>query len=314
MMDIRVQAIKKGTAYMNVWMYVIREFEDAIDDCENGCIACNDDPVHAWDEGVAFYAGSLAGTSPNDAGGKLIWALAEKRCANYKTCGPNGTRQRRPGSRCGAINTLVTTAKVNNDLLFEFNKGRDALQAGKCAEVRPITRKVVSLMTIPLIQGTMRYARYIAVGDIDGDALGEAAVFAASVLPMVHACSPADAKIIDDHTKLGQTNMPKSGAEADHQLKRFTDVKEAFERNYACMGISCADVGGLFGNVGPARTTSRARRRARTPTTTRRPRRRRRCRRLPRPLWRRSRRTSRRAPSSASSSRRSSLSSPSSAS
>ena len=29
----RVDAVKKGTAYMNTWMYVIREFEDAIDDC-----------------------------------------------------------------------------------------------------------------------------------------------------------------------------------------------------------------------------------------------------------------------------------------
>jgi hypothetical protein len=56
--NTRIEAIKKGTAYMNVWMYVIREFEDAIGDCTVGCIACNDDPVHAWDEGVAFYIGS----------------------------------------------------------------------------------------------------------------------------------------------------------------------------------------------------------------------------------------------------------------
>ena len=29
----RKEAVKKGTAYMHVWMYAIREFEDAIDDC-----------------------------------------------------------------------------------------------------------------------------------------------------------------------------------------------------------------------------------------------------------------------------------------
>jgi hypothetical protein len=33
----RTEAIKKGTAYMNVWMYVIRELEDAIDDCVEEC-------------------------------------------------------------------------------------------------------------------------------------------------------------------------------------------------------------------------------------------------------------------------------------
>ena len=57
----RTEAIKKGTAYMNIWMYVIREMEDALDDCKEGCTLenCNDDPVHAWDEAVAFYTGSL---------------------------------------------------------------------------------------------------------------------------------------------------------------------------------------------------------------------------------------------------------------
>merc|ERR1719311_942714 len=38
----RVQIAKKTSAYMNVWMYVVREFEDAIDDCKAGCIDCND--------------------------------------------------------------------------------------------------------------------------------------------------------------------------------------------------------------------------------------------------------------------------------
>merc|ERR1719460_2522609 len=30
----RKEAVKKGTAYMHAWMYAIREFEDAIDDCQ----------------------------------------------------------------------------------------------------------------------------------------------------------------------------------------------------------------------------------------------------------------------------------------
>ena len=42
---------------MNIYMYVICEFYDAIDDCQNGCINCNNDPVHARDKGVAFYIG-----------------------------------------------------------------------------------------------------------------------------------------------------------------------------------------------------------------------------------------------------------------
>ena len=75
--DARVEAVKKGTAYMNVWMYAVREFENAIDDCETCTTNCNQhstnsDSVHAWDEGVAFYTGSLEGTAyGGDGDGKL---------------------------------------------------------------------------------------------------------------------------------------------------------------------------------------------------------------------------------------------------
>merc|ERR1719299_78816 len=118
--DARVQIVKKTTAYMNVWMYVIREFEDAIADCKAGCIDCNDDPVHAWDEGVAFYAGSLEGTDGSGSG-KMIYALADKRCKNFGTC------------------TSENGGSYVNAALFKlFDKGKVALQQGKCDEVKPL--------------------------------------------------------------------------------------------------------------------------------------------------------------------------------
>ena len=64
--------------------------------------------------------------------------------------------------------------------------------------------------------------------------------------PMVHACSAEDAKIIDDHTKLGQDRGTPPGTGKATKPAQFTDVKAAFERNYACLGIKCADVGGLW--------------------------------------------------------------------
>merc|ERR1719258_244364 len=46
--QFRQQMIKKGAAYMAVWMYVLHEFEDAIADCTTGDVTANDDSVHAW--------------------------------------------------------------------------------------------------------------------------------------------------------------------------------------------------------------------------------------------------------------------------
>merc|ERR1719159_1248574 len=88
---MRGELVKKGIAYQGVWMYVLHEFEDAIGDCLNGNIFDNDahnaagDSPHAWDEGWAFYAGSLEGTD-GSGDGQMLHQLAEKRCKDFGTC------------------------------------------------------------------------------------------------------------------------------------------------------------------------------------------------------------------------------------
>ena len=217
------EVIKKGTAYMHIWMYVIREMEDALDDCKEGCAldGCNDDPVHAWDEGVAFYTGTLEGRD-GQGSGKLFYALADKRCMNFKTCGING-------------DSIDGTSRVNIEVFQQFKRGLRSLEEGKCSATRPIKERIEQLMAVPLIQGTLRYAFFQESkgGGTEKDE-AEGAVFAASVLPLVHACSEEDAEIIYDIMKVGSNEND------------FQAVKEAFERNYKCMGITCEDVGGLY--------------------------------------------------------------------
>lgn len=93
-------------------------------------------------------------------------------------------------------------------------------------------------MTIPLIQGTLRYAY---VQDIQNDkrekAHAEGATFAAAVLPLIHACSADDAQVIFANMKVDSNTIGTVS---------FKVVKSAFERNYQCLGITCADVGGLL--------------------------------------------------------------------
>eukprot|EP00965_Chrysotila_dentata_P207958 6184425-Pleurochrysis_carterae.AAC.1 len=141
--DTRREAAQKGTAYMGVWMYVIREFEDAIDDCNAGTPSDNANAAHAWDEGVAFYTGSLEGTDGTGAG-TLLYALADKRCAETKTCGRNG-------------NSDSGTSKVNIDILAQFALGQMTINLEECSAVRPILDRIVQLMTVPLVQGSLRY-------------------------------------------------------------------------------------------------------------------------------------------------------------
>jgi len=212
----RIECAKKGSAYWSVWMYVIREMEDAVTDCKSGCEFCNNAPVHAWDEAVAFYAGSLEGKS-GDESGKLLYRLAEKRCKNYKTCEGDISR-------------------VNKDILREFSEGKRKFDQGKCDEVHPIKKKIIQLMTIPLIQGTLRYAYKIARGEGTPKEKAEGVAFLGAIVPQLYACSRKDAEIVTQHMWIdGDMKASKDG---------FKTVKEAFQRNYECLGLTCADIGG----------------------------------------------------------------------
>jgi hypothetical protein len=212
---------------MNVFMYVIREMEDALDDCKDGCdIAnCNDDPVHAWDEAVAFYTGSLE-LLDGSGSGVLMHQLADKRCANFKTCGDLASE-------------TSGTSHANLEIFRQFKDGQRQLVQGQCSAARANKERIEQLMAIPLIQGTIRYA-YITDTELEpGEkADAEGAVFAAAVLPLVNACSEDDADIIYRNMKTGQNGSAN-----------FKHVKQAFERNYDCMGIRCADIGGLYNSA-----------------------------------------------------------------
>jgi hypothetical protein len=219
----RTEAIKKGSSFMNIWMYVIRELEDALDDCQEGCTIenCNDDPVHAWDEGVAFYTGSLEGSDGSEDG-VLIYALADKRCENFKTCGD--------------LADLETgTSHINIEIFRQFRVGARKINAGECSSARENKEAIEHLMAVPLIQGTLRYAYITDTEPYSEKAEAEGATFAAAVLPLVHACNEEAAQTIYDNMKVGQNGSAN-----------FGQVKQAFESTYGCLNVRCEDVGGLW--------------------------------------------------------------------
>jgi len=221
--DGRDQVIKKATGYMVIWMYVIRELEDALDDCKEQCTIenCNDDPVHAWDEAVAFYTGSLEG-SDGSGSGKLAYALADKRCGNFNTCGNMGDQNTGP-------------SKVNLEIFRNFNIGQAKLGKGECASARVESDNIQMLMLIPLIQGTLRYAWKTDMDPYSEKAEAEGTVFALAVVPAVYACDNEAGEIISKNLVVGQQGTCD-----------FYAVKAAFESTYECLGIDPAMVGGLY--------------------------------------------------------------------
>merc|ERR1719159_1937261 len=150
----------------------------------------------------------------------MIHALADKRCKNFGTCSAaNG------GSA------------VNEALFKEFNAGKVALQQGKCDDVAPIKKRIVELMSVPLVQGSLRYAYKVAKLQGGSKEFAESAAFSAAILPRIHNCDADAAKIISDNMNIDSASQMGAGFEA---------VRAAFEKTYACLGITCAHVGGLI--------------------------------------------------------------------
>ena len=229
-LDGRREGAKRGSVYLNVYMYVLREFEDTIDNCKDEYISRNiaaaDASFHAWDKGVAFYTGSLEGKI-GASDGKLLHALADKRCANYKTCGNDGDE-------------LEGISKINYLLGDQFDLGQNRINYNNCGALRPIVDRIADLMSVPMIQGTLRYAYKVDVQGGDEKEKAAGAVFMAAVIPRVHACNQEDAAIIYENMKIGAFTT-------DYKM-----VKKAFERNYDCMGVNGALVGGLWNSTANA--------------------------------------------------------------
>lgn len=220
--------IPMATRDLNMWMYIAREFEDALDDCNKGCASdqCNAEKVNSWDEGIAFYTGSLEGRDGSGEG-VLLYALADELCVEFKTCGEAG-------------DALVGTSHVNTQIFQLSESAVKLLMAEQCDETRVYKEEIIGWMTVPLVQGLLRTAYSCSRGehnDEEFDVLkAEAAAFASSIVPILHHCNAEDAAYVQEQLAYA----------TDDNNHDFTAIKETLERNYECMGVTCEQVGGLW--------------------------------------------------------------------
>lgn len=220
--DGRLEAMTKASAYMSIFMQCIREMEEALGLCQS---AEDDTPgVHSWDAAVAFYTGSLEGTS-GSGHGVLMYSLADKQCQNFKTCGANS-------------NLESGTSYVNLQVFDEFRAGQLKVKQRDCDGAKSSKERIVQLMTIPLIQSTLLAAHIQSTGRLTTESVeAEGATFAGAVLPFIYDCGEQgrkDAAVIYENMKTG------------HQTTHFDSVQNAFENSYQCLGITCSEVGGIW--------------------------------------------------------------------
>ena len=213
--------MSKGSAYLNIWMEVIRHLNEAVVDCRSGV----QDAVSAVDKAVAYYAGSR--TIEGNSEGVLLYALAETLALQMNNMG---------------------FALVNVDIFREFKSIQANLLANEtalCDQVERSKEYIVTMMMVPMIQSIMRSAYMQGTEppteQEDSEKIdAEGATFASTMLPFIHSCESRAAEIIHSHMKLGV-------------IANFSEVQEVLESTYTCLNITSEQVG-IVANMTP--TTS----------------------------------------------------------
>jgi hypothetical protein len=242
--DFRKEVVQKGIVYLNVFPYVIWEMQDAINDCNTGDVDMNDNSVHAWDEAVAFYTGSLEGVSPGGNNGldscedgkcELQFMLADKRCTNFGTCTADYDD-----------NDFAGYSKVNRDIFTLFTAGRDQIlgsfHTGECPNITDTMNEISGLMLIPFVQGVQRYLYKTSVQSVPtAKEAGELFAFASAVLPFIDQVDQDAAEMLYERAW-----------ELDYETHEWVDIKHAIEGTYRSLGVgagvgvvTCAQVGEL---------------------------------------------------------------------
>jgi hypothetical protein len=235
------EVLKKGLSYTAQVAESLQLGQKARDEAEAGCQFKRDGcprVIEAWDGAAAVYVGSLEGTDGNNdvegTYGKAPYALADKRCRNYKNCGPGLDED-----------TKDVTSNINTKILSLFSAGSLAAWEGDYKQLDNYIRLISNKAAVPLIQGTLRY--YWRLSNEEGPntfsvldkEVGEGGAFIFGVLPKLWACSSRGAKQAEGQTKIG-------GGIAGVSAVDFQIVKLSFECNYRCLGITCEEVGSLF--------------------------------------------------------------------
>merc|ERR1719178_75495 len=156
----------------------------------------------------------------------MIHTLAEKRCKDFGTC----------------ANGREGPATSNRLALMSTELGRDKILIAECSSVVEEFDDIVDQMTVPLVQGMLKYAFKADPANAQGSCTdgncdkewAEGWAFAAAVLPRLNYCSKTVAQFVKDNLNTSTTSQMSGG---------FATLKTHVESTYPCLGITCADVG-----------------------------------------------------------------------
>ncbi|CAB9498002.1 expressed unknown protein [Seminavis robusta] len=200
----------EGAIVLNVWMAVAHELHSVL----RGCRSNNQDEMNgALDRATALWIGADQIRGDN-LEGHLLYNLAELAGELF-------------GQDEGE-------SRVNTGIMQEINSIQFNIASGTCAqqggyvEMRDKIRKVLSFMTVPLVQTLIHHIVQIQ----NEGASDMVELYALALLPRVAACEPTKYKRMLEWMVFNSLTI-------ENQLNAIETVQDIF----SCLDVTCADIG-----------------------------------------------------------------------
>ena len=213
----RVELTVRGLQCLVMYMAVMEKMNFAMKKCDS---SDSQGAVQAWDTSVAFFVGSIEGTTPGgSSGGEQLYSLGNEMCSFFGTCEPNGESQ------------------LNGKLLSQFSSLRDSIENGQCDHVRRrLTDDVVPEIIIPFIQGLLHFAisnEQLSPSSSTDASIATAHILAKGIRPLVRNLNETSATLIDQSFGWGSPQIPGG----------TNGVFKALSYVFRGLGINCEDIG-----------------------------------------------------------------------
>ncbi|KAL3915202.1 MAG: hypothetical protein SGILL_005758 [Bacillariaceae sp.] len=192
----RSAVIAETSASQVIFLHLLAQINDAVNNCRNVDEDGEYDLTHPWDEVAALLIGSLEGLDEGGSSdvqdGQLTWGLSTRRSFQFQTLNGQGY------------------AQVNSELVDLLFAGRGELDALECDMLEKTADKIKQLSFVPLMQSVLRYA--IQNEQLTADsrtrdlALGE--VFALAIIPIVQIFDPESAALLEENMIVRQGVSP----------------------------------------------------------------------------------------------------------
>lgn len=203
---------------------VVHGMEYAVDLCEGGT---PEKARQKWDTAVAYFAGSMEGIlagSKTHRHGVLMYALGNEFCQDFGTCETSGE------------------ATVNEEIMFDFSKGRDSMADGQCDDLKVlVSQSITPKLLVPHIQGIISSA--IKINELQGVDYNPELAMTAHILTKLVATKIDDidnqsATLLDDNFGVFKTVSTSPVV---------SDIVNALGGVLSGLGIPCDVIGNPIG-------------------------------------------------------------------